>query len=63
MDPFIFIWATEEPPLPPKYTRGGKPIVEALDSDLRFGVFTEAKPKRQRGKKAAQAKRKARVTT
>jgi hypothetical protein len=41
MDPFIFIWATEEPPLPPK----------------------TPKPKRQRGKKAAQAKRKARVKT
>jgi hypothetical protein len=62
MDPFTFVWATEEPP-PERSYQGGEPTVAALDSDLRFGTFTETKPKRQRGKKAAQAKRKARVTT
>lgn len=26
MNPFIFIWATEEPPLPPKSTVPEKPV-------------------------------------
>jgi hypothetical protein len=54
MDPFIFVWATEEPP-PARAWRGGKPLAQALDSNSRFGLFT--KPKK--GTRSKRAKRKA----
>lgn len=62
MDAFTFAWATEELP-PERAYQGGKPMLKALNGDHQFGIFTDAKPKRQRGKKAAQAKRKARAKT
>lgn len=53
---YEYLWAAGYD-LPPedRVYQGGKPILKALDSDLKFGEFSPAAPRR--GKKAARAKR------
>ncbi len=55
---YEYLWAAgyDLPPEDRAY-QGGKPLVGALSSDLKFGVFVPAPPISRRGKKAARAKR------
>lgn len=53
MDPFIFVWATDEPP---PATPAARQVLETVEVVL--ALDCRDKPKR-RGKKAAQAKREA----